>query len=192
MTSTEILQQALAGDKAAQAELVRILRPVFEKQATYTVWRVRGNTEDVKQLVGDIFVALYANQATALRRFDSQRGVPPEVYFRQFAQFQCRTYLRARLRQARHEQLTDSGDLPQPDEDEAGSEHPLEQAHRSEVLGRLRSELDASAYDLLERRYLQKQGVPEICAHLKITETTFYQRVHRLVKKLKEKGFVKE
>jgi RNA polymerase sigma factor (sigma-70 family) len=192
MTSTEILQRALAGDKVAQAELVRILRPVFEKQAAYTVWRLRGNAEDVKQLVGDIFVALYANEAAALRRFDAQRGVPPEAYFRQFAQFQCRTYQRTRLRQSRHEQLTDPVDLPPPPDDEAVHEHPLEQAHRKEVLGQLRSALDPTSFDLLERRYLQKQAVPEICAHFAITETTFYQRVHRLVKKLKEKGFLKD
>lgn len=190
MTSTEILQRALAGDKAAQAELVRILRPVFEKQAAYTVWRIRGNGEDVKQLVGDIFVALYANQASALRRFDARHGVPPEIYFRQFAQFQCRTYLRSRIRQSRHEQLTDPTDLPPPSDEEKIPESPLEQAHRNEVLTRLRGALDESAYDLLDRRYLQKQAVPEICAHFKITETTFYQRVHRLVKKLKDKGFL--
>lgn len=192
MTSTEILQRALAGDKTAQADLVRILRPVFEKQAAYTVWRLRGNAEDVKQLVGDIFVALYANSAAALRRFDPSHGVPPEAYFRQFAQFQCRTYLRARLRQSRHEQLTDPTELPPPPDHEASHEHPLEQAHRTEVLGRLRSELDPNSYDLLDRRFLQRQAVGEICAHFKITEPTFYQRIHRLVKKLRERGFLKD
>ncbi len=190
MTSWEILRQALAGDDKAQSELVRLLMPVFQRQAMYAVWRVGGNSDDAKQLVNDIFVALFANKAAALRRYDPSHGVPPEAYFRKFAQFQCRTYMRSHIKGSQREQLTDPTDLPAGPDDDSRSDDPLEQAQRNEKLAALRAGLDEPSYDLFERRYLKQQSAPEICTALGINEPTFYQRIHRLVKKLREKGFL--
>jgi RNA polymerase sigma factor (sigma-70 family) len=190
MKSWEILRRALAGDEKAMAEFLQLLTPIFNRQAAYTVWRVGGSAEDAKQLSQDIFVALLSEKAAALRRYDPSHNVPPEAYFRTFAQFQCRTYTRSRIKNSHREKLTDPAELPQDPGDTEGPTDPFEQAERNEKLAALRSELDEASFDLFDRRYLRQQSAPEICADLGINEPTFYQRIHRLVKKLRDKGFL--
>ena len=87
-------------------------------------------------------------------------GVPPEIYFRQFAQFQCRTYLRSRIRQSRHEQLTDLIFRPATKKipESPLRTGPSQRALPSPACGAL----DEGAYDLLDRRYLQSRRFPDL------------------------------
>lgn len=190
MSTYDLLCLALRGDKSASAALVRIFTPIFQREAAFAVSRLRGNAEDVKQLVHDIFAELFSDGSAALKRYDPSLGASPENYFRIFARLQCMSFVRAE-RHALLEKLTAPLDIDSLPNEQASESAELFRIETKQTLKRLKEELDEKDFDLFNRRYLRLQSTEEICEALDITPANFFQRIHRLVKKLKDKGFCK-
>lgn len=192
MTITyELIQGTLKGDKQAADELIRLLTRVFERECSFAVHFAKGNREDVQQLVHDLFVDLFADEAKALRRYDPEKGSSPEGYFRRFARFRCANWRRAQ-RFARRaellspEDLTDLIDHAPQHEDVSDLGAALEQ---SETLRRIAAVLTPEEFDLFQRRYLQFQSGAELSQHFGISQEALYKRLSRLVAILRNEGF---
>ena len=110
MSTYELILLTLKGDQNAARALVKILTPIFQKEAQYAIWRVRGTLEDVKELINDIFADLFSDRAARLRRFDPEKGATPEGYFRRFARLRCMGFARDE-RDRLLERLTEPADL---------------------------------------------------------------------------------
>ena len=189
MSTYELLVRTLKGDQGAARALVNILTPIFQKEAQYASWRVRGTSEDVKELINDIFADLFADGAARLRRFDPEKGATPEGYFRRFARLRCMGFARDE-RDRLLERLMEPGDLgelhvgahPEPDRVEA--------LDAKSKLRRIKEVLSAADHELFTRRYLKGQETEEICLALNLSRDVFFQRIHRLIDRLRQHGLL--
>ncbi len=72
-----LLERAVASDESARTEIVMRLTPVFAALAIYATRRWRGGrigSLDADDLVGELFGALFADDANALTRWDVSRS----------------------------------------------------------------------------------------------------------------------
>ena len=191
MSTYDLLVLTLKGDQGAARAFVKILTPIFHKEAQYAIWRVRGTSEDVKELVNDIFADLFADGAARLKRFDPEKGASPEGYFRRFARLRCMGFARDE-RDRLLERLMEPGDLS---ELHVGS-HPetaqLDDLDARAKLQRIAELLSPLEYEVFTRRYLKGQETEVICAAMSFSRDVFFQRIHRLIDKLRQHGILEK
>ncbi len=190
MSTYELIVLTLKGDQSAARALVKILTPIFHKEAQYAIWRVRGTLEDVKELINDIFADLFAEGAARLRRYDPEKGASPEGYFRRFARLRCMGFARDE-RDRLLERLTAPADLS---EQHAGPSPESQQIHDIDTeskLKRIAEVLAPADFELLTRR-LQSQETEEICGALGISRDVYFQRVHRMIARLQQHGLAEK
>src|SRR5262249_44916453 len=79
--AVELLKPALSGDRAARAELVRAIAPLVQVRV-YRALSIRGGAargrsvrQEVEDLTQDALVALFEDDAKALRAWDETRGL---------------------------------------------------------------------------------------------------------------------
>lgn len=191
MSTYELIVATLAGDQRAAGQLVAILSPIFQREAQYAVYRIRGSREDVKDLVGDIFADLFDRGAMRLRRFDPQKGATPEGYFRRFARLRCMGYARDESDRLL-ELLMAPADLSELQTGAHPEPGQLAALDAKSKLQRIAEVLPAADYDLLVRRYLKGQETREICAALNLSQDVYFQRIHRLITRLKQHGLLEQ
>ena len=191
MSTYELILLTLKGDQNAARALVKILTPIFQKEAQYAIWRVRGTMEDVKELINDIFADLFADQAARLRRFDPEKGASPEGYFRRFARLRCMGFARDE-RDRLLERLTEPGDLT---EMHAGPNPEAEQIQSLDAqnkLKRIEEVLPPADFEIFRRRYLKGQETEAICTAMGISRDVYFQRVHRLIDRLRQNDLLEK
>lgn len=189
MSTYELLVLTLKGDQGAARALVKILTPIFQREAQYAIWRVRGTSEDVKELINDIFADLFADGAARLRRFDPDKGATPEGYFRRFARLRCMGFARDE-RDRLLERLMEPGDLGELHVGAHPEPSQLEELDARSKLRRIAAVLSAADYELFTRRYLKGQETELICAAMNLSRDVFFQRIHRLIDRLRQHGLL--
>lgn len=189
MSTYELIEQTLKGDQAAARALVVIFSRIFQQEAKFAVYRVRGTSEDVKELVNDIFADLFADGARALRRFDPSKGATPEGYFRRFARLRCMGFARDE-RDRVLERLMEPTDLSELHISSDQEPDEVEKLDAKAKLQRIAEVLTPADFELFTRRLLKGQETEEICKAMQLSRDVFFQRIHRLIGRLQQHGLL--
>lgn len=189
MSIHELIERAFQGDASARASLTKTLAPLFTKEARVAVSRVRGTAEDVNELVNDIFANLFSDGARALKRFNPAKHATPDGYFRYFAHLRCIAYVRDE-RNRTLERLLEPGDVNEFSISEDPEYSHIQELDSLAKLQRIKELLTSTEYEVFERRYLKSQEAAQICTAMGFSRDVYFQRVHRLVDRLRQHGFL--
>lgn len=181
------LHDALAGDAAAVAQLIDAVTPVVQARvARALLRRVRRDRRDVRQEVADltqeVFVALFSEDAKALRAWEPARGLSLVNFVGLLAERRVASLLRVKryafwlqecAASAPEERAEDLA--AEPVDSEVISRLTVEQ-----LVEALRSMLSPRGLELFQRLYVDEQSVEDVCAQTGLNPAAVYQWKHRI------------
>jgi RNA polymerase sigma-70 factor (ECF subfamily) len=184
------LQRALAGDRAAVRAFVDALTPPIQSRVARTLLRHRHAGRDIRQEVEDlcqhVFVALFADDARALRAWDPSRGLPLAAFVGMVAEREVSSVLRSQRRNPWTDKPTEEDGLDSPSLAEAGPEQlsaSREALH--EILARLRARLSERGMQMFLWLYVDEHSVEEVQALTGMTPDAVYAWKSRLGKQVR-------
>ncbi|MBK8214369.1 MAG: sigma-70 family RNA polymerase sigma factor [Myxococcales bacterium] len=189
----ELVRRAVGREPAAVHALVCAIGPVVQGRVAKALYRRRGPsargrdvTQEIDDLAQEVFLALFENDARALRAWDPTRG-PLGGYVALLADHLVASVFRSGRRRPWSDELDV---LPEPDAvDEAhGPERLFGSIEMLDVLlERLRAELSPKGFDVFVRLYVEEQSVESVAAALAMTPDALYawrSRLSKLVRSL--------
>jgi RNA polymerase sigma factor (sigma-70 family) len=186
-----VVEQALAGDAQGMRVLVDRLSPVIARRVASTRWRVKGTgsvRQDAADLVQDVFLSLFQNNAKALRAWDPERGMSLESFVGLLAQHQVISLLRSGRASAWREDPADMEEVPDIDAPGASPEALISSRERlSTLLERVRAALSPRGLELFQRMFIDEEPIEELVAATGMTRDALYQwrtRLHRSIRTL--------
>ncbi len=183
------LARALAGDASALARLVARSTPVIHARVGRKLlashasrcWRPM-----IEDLVQEVFLDLFRNDARTLRGWDPERGLSLENFVGLVAERRACSYLRSTRGNPWREEPAKDGDFDLPSA-EAGPERRRAARETLDiVLERLQSDLSPYAWQLFELLYMEERDVEEVCRILNVRRDAVYQQRHRLRQKVRD------
>lgn len=187
--TAELVARAIARDPEAVRALVKSVGPVVHGRVAKALMRrksTRDQRRDVAQEVGDlsqeVFLALFDDDARALRAWNPERG-PLGAFVALIADHQVFSIFRSGKRRPWSD---DIDVIAEPEAVEADAKNPETRAASKEaldnLLDRLRAELTPKGFDLFTRLYIEEQSVETVCADLGMTVDAVYAWRSRLSK----------
>jgi RNA polymerase sigma factor (sigma-70 family) len=183
------LQRALAGDTSALRALIAELTPIVRTRVVRVLGRRmraahRHFASEVADLTQETFMFLFADNAKALRAWDSERGLSFTCFVGLIAQRRVAEIVRSRRWREHSTELTlDDSQLRSLQSDDSDTSEKLgRQETMQRVLRQLERTLSLRALDMFERLYVQEQSVEEICAETGASPENVYQWRSRLTK----------
>lgn len=186
---------ALAGDRDAMRALVEALAPIVEARVARSLRRRRGVArgrdvrQDVADLVGEVFVALFENEARVLRTWDEERGLSLANFVGLVAEREVASIMRSGRRcpwtedPTEIEQIDLAEPAPSP-ESEVESRDMLEH-----ILDELRIATSPKGYWLFELLFVRDRSVAEVAEETGMSHDALYawrSRLTKLVRKIAE------
>jgi RNA polymerase sigma-70 factor (ECF subfamily) len=189
-----LLQGSLRGDAAVTRQLVEKLTPVVHVRVARALLRspeARRQGRDLRQetedLVQEIFSALFADRARALRGWDSTRGLSLANFVGMIAEHQVASILRRGRRSPWKEEATTADSL---DRSAGSSEGAHGRVYSREVLtqllARLRVELSPRGYELFEKLVVEDKSVEAVCQETALSADAVYAWRSRLGKQARK------
>ncbi len=190
----EEVHRALAGDESALARLVDVLTPVIQARVArcLLLQRTGGSTgrairQEVEDLTQEVFLALWAEDGKALRRWDPRRGLSLANFVGLVAERQTVSILRSGKRSPWKEDPTLTEEL----DDKAPESGPEQVAASREELRllvrRLHEELSPLGRHLFSLLFLEELSVPEVVQRTSMSSDAIYawrSRLRRLAHQL--------
>lgn len=177
-----LLERALGGEREATRALIAMITPVMQARVARVLLRRsvgRPVRQEVEDLVQEGLVALFADDAKALRRWRVDGGMSLRGFAGMVAERRAISKLRAR-RWA--EEPTDPSDLASPGAAPSPEQHLALRQVLDDALTRLRAELSPRAFRLFELLWVEEQTVEAACAELSMTRDAVYQAKRRIKK----------
>jgi RNA polymerase sigma-70 factor (ECF subfamily) len=178
----QLVQRALAGEAAAHRPLVDVLGPVVHARVARAVLRSgsarkqgRDLRQEVEDLVQEVFVALFADGARALRAWDPSRGMSLINFVGLVAEHQVASILRSGRRNPWTEEPTVGDAIDRSmgtvaaEDDRVHSREVL-----SRVLERLRAELSPRGMMVFQLLVVEERSVEDVCAQVGMTPDAVY------------------
>ena len=184
--SPERLRAAVSGDEAAVTQLLDVVLPVIQARVARALLRRaagrgRAIEQEVADLTQEVFVALFADDAKALRGWDPERGLSLANFVGLLAERRAASLLRTKHRNPWSEEPQgddlETGVIPEgqmPDA-QVGSRQLLER-----LLEELRGSLSPQGLELFYRLYVDEQAVAEICEQTGLSTDAVYKWRSRL------------
>jgi RNA polymerase sigma factor (sigma-70 family) len=179
------LHAALKGEPAAVERLLEVLTPVVQARVARAltrrpVSRGRDVAQDVADLSQEVFLALFSQDAKALKTWDPERGLSLLNFVGLLAERRVASLIRGRWIPTG---IADRGELEvdeiwrdePPPEQHVGSRLVLDQ-----LLDALRSALSPRGLDLFYLVYVEERSVEDICEATGLTAGAVYQWKNRL------------
>jgi RNA polymerase sigma-70 factor (ECF subfamily) len=190
------LSGALAGDPAATRALVDALAPIVHVRVAGALLRSgtgrrqgRNLRQDIEDFSQEVFVALFSDNAKALRAWDPARGMSLASFVGLIADHQVATILRSGRRNPWTEEPTAADDL---DAHAGNADAPDRRVYSREVLvalhERLRAELTPRGMALFQMLIAEERSVDEACAATGMTADAIYAWRSRLAKLIRRIG----
>ncbi|MCA9598888.1 MAG: sigma-70 family RNA polymerase sigma factor [Myxococcales bacterium] len=189
----QLLDRTLAGGSGAARALITELTPVVQARVARGLMRSAARTRgrDVRQeledLTQEVFAALFADDARALRSWDPTRGLSLENFVGLVAERQVASILRSGKRSPWIEDPEDDRTL----EESLGSIVPERILESRDLLERLldgvRARLSPRGLDLFYRLCVREEAVETIAEQCKMTPDSIYawrSRLRRTVRDL--------
>ena len=171
-------------------ELVSVLQPFIQWEVGLVLRteasrnRYRDPRQDVNDLVQHVFVTIFADDCTALRRWSPDGGRSLVRYLRWYAQQQTKMLLRSRNTNPWTEEPTEDGDLDALKEVRLSSQD-LEAVAQNrdllrQILARLPKEVSARQMRIFELLFVEQQSVDEVCIAMGMKRDAVYHARRRL------------
>ncbi len=201
MDERALLEQALAGDRAAARRLVTTLMPVVQARVARILVRRRGASgrdvrQEVEDLAQEVFAALFADGGKVLRAWDPTRGLTLTNFCGLIAEREAASILRSGRRSPWTDAATELDELEKslasvPDaEMRVSSREQLER-----LVDRLREALSPRGLELFHRLVVEEETVESVCAATGMSADAVYawrSRIGKLVRKLAAEGAASE
>jgi RNA polymerase sigma-70 factor (ECF subfamily) len=196
LQGAELVQRALAGDASAVRPLVDVLGPVVHARVARAVVRCaaarrqgRDQRQDAQDLVQEVFVALFADDAKALRSWDPRRGMSLFNFVGMVAEHQVASILRS----GRRNPWTEEPTLGETLESSVGASDTVEDRVLARdvlvrLLARLREELSPRAMLLFELLVVEERTVEDAAGQLGMTADAVYAWRARFAKVVRRLG----
>jgi len=191
-----LLQRALAGDAAAMEALTRLLTPPIQARVARTLCRRPGHKgdlgRDLEDLMQEVFVRLFAENARALRAWDPDRGLSLVGFLRMVADREVSNVFASGRRQPSAErlELEENMDLharsTAPDEERRAIDRDL----LLKVYRELQTWLTPRGRELFTVVYLEERPLEEVAERFEMKRGALYawrNRVGRKARSLLEK-----
>lgn len=195
--TVELVARAVARDPEAVRTLVATVGPVVHGRVAKALLRRRSTREqrrdiaqEVEDLAQEVFLALFDDDAKALRAWRPERG-PLGAFVALIADHQVFSIFRSGRRRpwsddvdvlAEPEAVTEAAHGP---ETRVASKEALDA-----LLDRMRADLSPKGFDLFTRLYVDEQPVEVVCKALEMTPDAVYAWRSRLAKAVR--GFAAE
>ncbi len=182
-----LVQRALAGDDAARAELVRLLAPRIQfKVNAALVRRGQPRREDVLDLVQEVFLALFEDDAKVLRSWDPKKGAGLRSFVGLVAERAAAGYLRSGKKSGWREHAAEASTLERAAGAEQGFEARVADRQTLErLLDRLRATLDPRGMQLFRALFVEGRGGAEVGAELGMSTDAVYAWRSRLRRQIR-------
>lgn len=180
------LERALTGDRGAVRALVASLTPPIQARVARILLRRGGGRPiraELEDMVQDVLVVLFENDAKVLRAWRADGGLGLEGYAALVAERRVISKLRTRRGNPWTETPLDADELARRSGTARGPERSV--AARQELrsaLTRLREELTPQAFRLFELLWVEERSVEAICAELSMSRDAVYQGKRRIRK----------
>ena len=190
---TEILvQRAIARDRAAVRELVALVTPVVQARVARGVLARRAGQppevvrQEVEDLVQEVFVALFDDDARALRAYRAERGLSLRNFVGLIAEHQVASIFRSGRRRPWHREPFVAADVDLIAAPAGGPESAaLTRDLAQQLLARVRTELSPLGLALFQRLILDEEPVDAVAAAMEMSVDAVYawrSRLGRLVR----------
>ena len=182
------LDGALAGHAEALAQLIDRLTPIIQVRVARQLLKRRPSLsgqrlrQEVEDLVQDVMVSLFADNAEVMRSWDASRGLSLDNFVGMVAERQVFTILQSRKKTWPAEFRNDD------DLDRASPERsPEQQASARQTFDRmlemLRSELSPKGFEIFSLLFVEELTVPEVQERTGLGEDAIYAWRSRLRRK---------
>lgn len=185
----ELVARAIAREPEAVRAFVKKVGPIVHGRVAKALMRRRSTrdqrrdiAQEVQDLSQEVFLALFDDDARALRAWSPDRG-PIGAFVALIADHQVFSIFRS----GRRRPWSDDVDvIAEPEAIEADARNPEMRAASREaldaLLDRLRAELSPKGFDLFLRLYVEEQAVEVVCRELGMTADAIYAWRTRLSK----------
>ncbi len=183
------LARALAGDARALARLVARSTPVIQARVGRKLLAGRAShawRPMVEDLVQEVFLDLFRDDARTLRGWDPERGLSLDNFVGLVAERRACSYLRSTRKNPWREEPARDGDFDLPSREAGPERRRAAKEMLDVVLERLQSELSPYAWQLFELLYIEEREVEEVCRILSMRRDAVYQQRHRLRQKVRD------
>lgn len=195
----DLVARAIARDPDAVRALVRAVGPVVQGRVAKALARRRSTqkqrrdvAQEIEDLAQEVFLALFDDDAKALRAWDPARA-PLGAFVALVADHQVFSIFRSGKRRP----WSDDVDvLPDPEPSEADARSPEVRVASKQALETLldflRGELTPKGFDLFVRLYVHDQPVDAVCRELAMSPEAVYAWRSRLAKLVREHAAASE
>lgn len=184
--SKELVQRALASDRAAVRELVERLMPVIRRRALSTLARYgRGAESEAEDVCQDVLIGLFREDRAALATWAPERGLSLEQFVAMLAQRRVVSHLRSRANKPSRHALTDPENLERLVNQSVRNLLEVGDPARDilhELADRLRVSLSAQGLEMFYRLYVWEQPTEQITGELGLSAESIYQWRSRIKK----------
>ena len=188
------LQQALASGHDAFPELVSRWTPIIQARVVRVLRRRATGVGDralqeVEELVQQVFVKLFENQAAALRAWQPERGLSLDNWVGLIAEQQVLALLRTRKRNPWTEEPTLTEELDRISPEPSPEHAVLSRNALDHLLDRMQERLSPLGWRLFCLLYLQEEDVDTAARSSGLTTTAVYgwrSRLRRLALELRD------
>ncbi len=186
------LQRALAGEETALGRLVERLTPVVQARVARALLRAgRGAgprlRQELKDLVQEVFLALFDRRARILTTWDPERGLSLENFVGLVTERQVISILRSGKRDPWREDPTLDSELDGASPEISPEAAAVSKQALEQLLERLRAALSPLGFRLFELLYLHERSVSEVERATGLSSAAVYawrSRLRRLARSL--------
>lgn len=184
-----MLAGALQRDPDAVRELVALLTPVIQARVARVLYRRgvlagREARQEVRDLVQEVFVLLFAQDSRVLRRWDPERGLSLTNFVGRVAEQQAHSILRSKRRSpftdepVEREALEEQARTVESAERDVGNREMLQL-----LLDRLERELSPLGRNVFDLVWRQQKSTDQVCAELGLTKDAAHAWRSRIMKR---------
>lgn len=184
-----VVHDAIRGDRGALRAFVAAMSPVIQARVVRGLLRRRPAREhrDIRQEVEDmtqeVFGALFAHDARALRAWDPERGLSLANFVGLIADRQVVSILRSNRRNPWQDVPEELDDLERGTDPVASAAPQLESRRTLELLlDRMREALSPRGLELFQRLYVDEEPIEEVAQVMGMTRDAVYAWRNRVTK----------
>jgi RNA polymerase sigma-70 factor (ECF subfamily) len=184
-TDSDLVQAALAGERAAVVRIVERLTPVIQARVARCVLRYRSGSghvrQDVEDLAQDVFMRLFEEGGRVLGAWDPERGASLENFVGLVAERHAISMLRTGKRNPWREEAMDDATLDAAPDAQPGPADEVAAADLMERLhDRLREHLSPLGMQLFGLLYVEERSVEDVCRTTRLSSDAVYAWRSRL------------
>jgi RNA polymerase sigma-70 factor (ECF subfamily) len=184
----ELVRRAIAREPEAVRTLVSLLRPTIQIRVARALMRrmrkSRNAAQEVEDMVQEVFLALFDDDAKALRAWDPARPLEPFVAV--IADHEVASIARSGRRRPWRDEHDGTIDVDTFVGSGGGPESIVGTTELyAGILERLRAELTPKGLQLFQALIVEEQSVEDVCAHTGMKRDAVYAWKSRLLKQVK-------